>query len=317
MIFFSEPFPAKCTDRLALSKSHPHSGGPQDWFADKVLAQHNLYGLSFDFFVNWTVTPPALSPVIWIKKVLSSKHDYPQVQRHLNTIMALELGDAYFQRLEALKKAHNLKIQFIIFHDHNDWVSTQSSLLIATFNGFRKGVFDFSAELISILDFQSVIQRHSGGPIRIGSKGLTFGTSNLECYLSRTNSLYPGDVDLIIFDEKHKPIALLEYKKHNLKSPISNQQLANYYPRPDGKKYNRLAILRDYLAKSGATIPLLVVYFPTRSAFTEGRLEVLKGTFENLETEMAFNFRLPVMGSLTDYKTLINMLLKTLINRNA
>ncbi|NEN23283.1 hypothetical protein G3O08_07200 [Cryomorpha ignava] len=316
MIFFSDPFPAKCSDRSTLPKKHPHSGEPQDWFADKVLQRHGMYGLSFDFFVDWSLSKPSLTPVIWIKKILSKNHDYAQVQRHLNTIMTIELGESYLHRLEALKHVNNLKIQFIIFRDDLDWSSFKASLLVATFNGLESNGFDFSGELIKIQDFKSRIKAFSGGPIRIGSKGLTYGTSNLECYLSNTSSLYPGDVDLIIFDQAHRPIAILEYKKHTLKSPITNQKLSNYYPRPDGRKYNRLAILRTYLENTKARIPLFVIYFPTMPKSTEGRIEILKGETGNLETDSATNFCLPANESLAKYDNVIEKLLEAIAKHN-
>lgn len=51
---FLSPYLAGCADRELMPKSHPKSGGPENWFSADALAHHNYYGLSFDFFVNWS-----------------------------------------------------------------------------------------------------------------------------------------------------------------------------------------------------------------------------------------------------------------------
>jgi hypothetical protein len=166
--------------------------------------------------------------------------------------------------------------------------------------------------IISIESFKELIRYNSGGPVQIGSKALIYGTSNLECYLSGTNSLYPGDVDLILLDRSNKPVGILEFKKHTLSTPISKQRLANYYPYPDGRKYNRLSILKDYLSNESNTVPFFVIYYPTNSECTEGRLELLHGAANNLSTKTASNFALPINNSHKEYSKMIDKLKKAI-----
>lgn len=90
---------------------------------------------------------------------------------------------------------------------------------------------------------------------------------------------------MIILDSENKPQGILEFKKHSLTTSISEQCLSNHYPKPDGRKYNRLSILKDYLSSADNQIPILVVYYPTNPSFTEGRLELLQGKTGYLSTK--------------------------------
>jgi hypothetical protein len=157
-----------------------------------------------------------------------------------------------------------------------------------------------------------MIRSYSGGPIQIGSKGLIYGTSRLECYLSSTDSLYPGDVDLIVLNPNNRPSAILEFKKHTLATNIREQKLSNYYPRPDGRKYDRLELLREFISGDGGNVPLLVLYYPTNSAFTEGRLELLKGNTGHLATKATGNFLLPTDKSHDKYNNIVSKIVKAI-----
>lgn len=316
-MMFKSPFLAKCSDRNSMPKQHPTSGAPEDWFSAQMLEKFNLSGLTFDFFVDWSATPPVITPIIWIKKVLDSKFSYKSLIEQLNINMTNELGMLYLNVLESFRVQSDLTVQFIVFKDELNWKENDSTLLVINFCGLVEDEFEFTYEEISIDTFKTIIQKHSGGPIKIGSKGLYYGTSNLECFLSHTNSLYPGDVDLVVFNEDVQPIAIIEYKKHTLSTPISQQQISNYYPRPDARKYNRLSILRDYLNKINPNIPIFILYFPTQDHFTEGRLELLKGDTNALETRAASNFDLPKSKTEAEYNALIKKLLKAITYHNS
>ncbi|MEO6820255.1 MAG: hypothetical protein ABI266_01350 [Ginsengibacter sp.] len=300
-----KPILAKCCDRNSMPKTHPTSGSPEDWFSKEILAKHNLSGISFDFFVNWHLNPPSITPIIWIKRILSSQYSYPQAIANIKNTLVKEFGEKQLEVLKAFAKNNHFKIQFIIFKDELYWKDRASEILIVNFKIDENEQFIFDTLLITMDEFETTIRNHSGGSVQIGSKGLIYGTSNLECYLSHTNSLYPGDADMIILDENCKSICILEFKKHTLNSSIESQQLANYYPDPDGRKYNRLAILKEYLKPYNANIPLLNIYYPTRSHFKEGRLELLKGSADNLSTKAASNFALPDIHSIDGFNSII------------
>jgi len=281
---FANPISARCDDTAVAPKVRPISGSVENWFSDEILRRHQLFGLTFDFFVNWSLSPPAITPAIWIKKVLSPNHDYAHVIANLDFIMISELGESYLDLIRSFGSDHNLTIQFILFKYKLDWCLDSSELLIIQLNNRKLSDTIFKAEKVTIVDLKAQIRQYSGMPINTGKKGLTFGTSNLECYLSCTNCIYPDDGDLILLNSKKQPIAIVKFKKHTLRSSITDQKLANYYPTPNARQYNRLSILKDYLSEKYPRIPMLNLYYPTTRNFNEGRLELLKGETGKLTT---------------------------------
>jgi hypothetical protein len=289
----SKPFLALCSNRNSLPKSHPGSGSPDDWLNNNFLKKNGLFGISFDFFVNWSANPASLTPLIWIKRILSPDKTYPEFTEDLKKNLEDEFGEVYLSRLVDFGARYNLQVQFIIFRDDYLWADDKSSLLVITASkNLNKGLKYLFTE-ISITQFKQMIQDNSGGEFHIGKKGLIYGSSMLECYLSRTDSLYPGDLDLLLLNEKNQPVAILEYKKHTQTSSIDSQGLSRYYPAPDGKKYNRIAIFRDYLNTTGLHLPILIIYFPTQQMITHGKMEIVSGNTGSLKTISASNFNLP------------------------
>mgnify|MGYP003652261582 FL=1 len=289
-MILKDPFLALCSNRATLPKTNSKYGGPEDWLNNSNLTNKKLFGITFDFFIDWSSN--SCLNEIWIKKILSEKYNYDYlIQNHIE-IFANCFEPDYFKYLSAFSKFYSIEPYFIIYNDSLNW-SNDDSLLLKVHISYKKEhnkldtLFTFSK--IKLSDFKTEIRTNSGGPVRIGSKGLIYGTSLLECALSKTDSLYPGDADLAIINPTGQLECILEYKKHNLNTSISLQKLSNYYPRPDGRKYNRLAILRDFLDKK---LPILNIYYPTKPNFSEGRLELLQGSNNNLSTNAASNFSL-------------------------
>ncbi|MEO6831293.1 MAG: hypothetical protein ABI378_03460 [Chitinophagaceae bacterium] len=307
-----KPFLANCGDRNILPKVHPTSGTPEDWFSHEILGQFNLAGITFDFFVNWKSVPNSLTPVIWIKRILLPEYNYEQAIEDLEDISIKEFGTKQLDILWLFGTRNKLAIQFIIFRDDLDWCQSEGEVLIVDFIGSEASKFSFDYSLVTLDRFKAQIREYSGGSIKIGTKGLLYGTSNLECHLSKTNSLYPGDADLIIIDNETNPMCILEFKKHTMNTSISLQQLSNYYPHPDGRKYNRLEILRHYLSRNTQNIPLFVVYYPTNLSFTEAKLELLTGDAGKLSTKAASNFLLPSKASGIGYSKIVEKLINAI-----
>ncbi|EFN4632578.1 hypothetical protein FQH96_20265 [Escherichia coli] len=59
--------------------------------------------------------------------------------------------------------------------------------------------FWMSFEKIETSKLRDIIAKKTGKRFKM-SKELFYGTSLLECYLSKTDTPYPGDVDTIILD---------------------------------------------------------------------------------------------------------------------
>ncbi|MCZ8022153.1 MAG: hypothetical protein ACK5FG_09425 [Chryseotalea sp.] len=308
----SRPFLARCNDRNSLPASHPTSGSPEDWFSNENLAAHGLHGISFDFFVNWDVNPITLTPVVWIKRVLGSMYTYTQVIQNIGDVLTTEFGVSYLNTLKSFSNAYNLEVQFIVFRDDLDWsINTSEILLVNMLQGESCDLI-FTHSLVSIESFKTSIRANSGGPVRIGPKGLIYGTSNLECYLSGTDSLYPGDVDMVILDFENRPVCILEFKKHTLGSTIENQRLSNYYPNSDRRKYDRLAVLRDLIGD----IPIFIFYYPTRTEIARGKCELIGGVTGNLSARGCWYFDLPINDSKSEIDKVINCLSKGIAYHN-
>jgi hypothetical protein len=310
MSMLVKPCLANCYNRNQKAKTHPTSGGPDDWFGNDVLKSFDLLGISFDFFVNWAAKPSSLTPVIWVKAVLHSGYFYTDVTKDADGCLQSYFGEGYLSTLCRFARNNKLELQFVIFKDELDWNSPNSEVLLLIADTRRETIAD--SKRLNIADFKRLIRNYSGGPVHVGQKGLILGTSRLECFLSRTDSAYPGDVDLIIVDKDAMPVCILEFKKVTQAKDIATECLSTYYPHPDGRKYNRLAILRDYLSAEVPKVPVIVVYYPTRDDATHGKMELLNGDEGNLLTNASGMFLLPTEQTKAAYQSINNKLHKAI-----
>ena len=303
-LMLQKTFLARCDNRACLAKTNIRSGSPEDWLSNDLLSGSNTFGVTFDFFIDWAIN--RISPYVWIKRILLPTYTYDEFIGKLDSEMEKEFGKDYLCRLGRFATEYDMQVQFIVFHDDLDWSNDRNELLIVSLS-FKEGCYSFSPQKYSLSGFKELIKSHSGGPVSIGSKGLIYGTSRLECSLSKTDSLYPGDADLLLLNEDNKAVCIFEFKKHTLSSPISEQCFTNYYPRPDGRKYKRLALLRDYLAsKSNSRILFFVLYYPTQTYIEQQwKLEVIEGNAFSLRATDSFTFELPADKSDNEYKKVI------------
>ncbi|OCX54851.1 hypothetical protein BEL04_07925 [Mucilaginibacter sp. PPCGB 2223] len=270
----NKPFLAKCDDRRVLPKEHPTSGNPDDWFHNDLISKVGLTGISFDYFINWKESSPIVTPVIWIKRFLQTEYSYDALLGNVDKAIKEEFGTNYIKVLSEFANKYSLAVQFIIFKDEQDWTSASSQICIVNLNLDNN---TFEPDLINLDGFKLLIQTYSGGAVSVGTKGLIYGTSRLECTLSHTNAAYPGDMDLLVLNEQFSPVLMLEYKKDTQGGPIENQKLSNYYPSRDKRKYDRLAIFRDFLQTQVQQIPIAVVYYSTSTAITQIKIELING----------------------------------------
>lgn len=159
--------------------------------------------------------------------------------------------------------------------------------------------------------FKEIIQEYSGGAVRIGNKELIYGTTNLECVLSKTDSAYPEDMDMLLLNENADPVAIFEFKKHTLSPDVSDQKLSNYYPNPDRRKYDRLAIFKEYVFNRLAIdVPIILFYYPSNPVGEYCRVEVLTGSAGNLKVKAGGKFKLPVDTSDSEQQRILNLIPK-------
>ena len=85
-----------------------------------------------------------------------------------------------------------------------------------------------SVKMVSINDLERGIQMLRGHSFK-NVKPLLSASSNVECYLANnTTNPWPGDLDAVIFDSQQQRFtALIEFKTHNLSTPIEDEHIGD------------------------------------------------------------------------------------------
>lgn len=257
--------------------------GPDVWFSDDYISQFGLTGISFDFFINWI--SGGLDREVWLKRPINPAaiHDWGLLQDQ-DVIRALR-ADNKFKHLVNFAGKNFCTASAIIFDDLQDWSHESAGLIYASWPKDANSGQGLRIKRITRAEIEETIRVKSGGAITIGSKGLIYGTSRLECAMSKTNALWPGDADLVLCDNQSlEPIAILEFKKHtkNSKRSFGDQCLSNYYPWPDGRKYDRLALLSHQLFP-GKQIPFFALYYSTSPTELSVLVEPIQGMAGSLK----------------------------------
>ncbi|MET3321038.1 UNVERIFIED_ORG: hypothetical protein ABIC97_004139 [Peribacillus simplex] len=285
----SKPISAKNPERVDHPEKHSTAGDVEDWFSSTVLNQFDLTGVTVDFFVDWSNN--TLSNELWVKRVV-----FEEILESTSNEVIQELiyscdSEQFVKDLANLAKLTNSSLKYKLFRESTNWETLKENsepILSVDINDVGKVV---NVERVKLETLKEQIRMLSGGPAWVGKKGLTYSTTKLEYVLSMTDSAWPGDVDFILLNNEKKPIAILEFKKHTLSSKIEAHKFEKYYYEKfsDRKKYNRLAILRDYLK-----VPLLVLYYPTRKELDYIIIEEVIGRFNKLKAGKEVRLALPV-----------------------
>ena len=221
---------------------------------------------SFQYFVHWDKSPVVIDDYIWLTKLvhfenfdeLSSCKETDVLQTFIDQGYMLE-----FQETLAFCKKNNHNLSCILLPELPQTMINDKTPVWVIYD---KGNDDLGIREVRIANLKEQIKIRSGGPIHVGSKGLTYGTSAVECYLSKTDAVYPGDVDCILSTSDGIVRGLIEYKKHTISDPIENHTASHYYQSKDRRKYDRLASLHRYYETMYPNLcPLTILYFSTRS----------------------------------------------------
>lgn len=296
---------ARCDNRKSMPQTNPQAGAPEQWLDNNILRTMNLNGFSFDFFIDWANN--TFTPEIWFK-VIYTQGGECTIEQFIQDITDC-CSWQYFYNLYEFSQRIGSDFYFILFNDEQNWSDNNSFLYKVKLTRNNNNYTIDSFNRLTINDFKQNIINLSGGPIQIGSKGLMYGTSRLECHLSHTTSLYPGDADLILTNTNHEPIAILEFKKHNLDTNMENENIHNYYPSRDKRKYDRLAIMQNYISQMGFNVPLLVLYYPTKTMHTKWKLEQIEYQNDNFTVTGSELFPLPVIDNEENYRTVLHTIL--------
>ncbi|CAH6828293.1 hypothetical protein [Vibrio mediterranei] len=259
MNIFTPKILSRCSDRSIKARTNTLSGGPEDWFTEVHLSQLGIQSISFDFFVNWQRN--VFMRTIWFKRFIDintrSLIQRDDWQESLITRLIEHEGPSQLSNLFNFCCSQEIFADFLVFNER--FWNENDPIIYARLTSPTS----FDVKAISLNQLKLKISHGTGRPFNIGQKGLFYSTSNLECYLSRTDTPYPGDADILLWNRNRNGFKLIEFKKHNLKDPIHSQKLSNYYPRPDGAKYRRLHILSQYLPNT----QLYTLYYTTDNRF--------------------------------------------------
>ena len=282
-IVYIPPVLAKCENRSVFSPENPVIGGPGDWVSElrKISKEH--ISVSFDFFVDWSSNPIRVAREFWFKFPIKCDTDFSLMEEEL--LRSVLRSNTEFVALARLCAEIGVEARAVLFDDQSSEYTDETPIIVFKFNG-ADGSSLF--EMINIRTLKERIRTLSGGPISIGTKGLIFGTTRLECHLSTTDALWPGDVDLLMFSkDKAKVEGIFEFKKHtrNAKASFDAQDLTLYYPRPDGRKYNRLAALADLFSYP---VPLYIIFYCNYKETTDVKVQKIEYDYDGLRAIESF-----------------------------
>jgi hypothetical protein len=266
-------FQAKCDDRSVVTLI---GVDPMRWI-EKAL-ERNTKSVSFHFFMNWNANPCHVVGPLWLTHLVKASNPDKVTTISDDAVLAAFNQAGCWSRLQDLISLANrlsTSAESILLGEIDTrLLSGESpSWLVSLNDEIKQGGH---IERITLDGLSKRINSIRGGEASLGSKGLIYGTSAVECWLSKTRNLFPGDCDSLIVKDGC-PVALLEMKKHTLSTPISGNLASKYYPKPDGRKYDSLFALKRHIEDAfGYEIPLAVVYYATR--FPAFRVQVLQKT---------------------------------------
>jgi len=146
---------------------------------------------------------------------------------------------------------------FLIPEDYPSMNNEKSAYIIKDISNccdFTKSIF-IKSDMNKFINF---IDDFRGGKYRKKAKGLNSANTKFECFLANNDGYtpFPGDLDGLLIYE-NKVLAILEFKTHNLNTPIENQYLGQY-----GKAdWRRIEVLHNL--KTKLDVPIYVIFWGT------------------------------------------------------
>ncbi len=105
-------------------------------------------------------------------------------------------------------------------------------------------------------------------------KSLLISKTHMECHLNKTSSPWPGDYDGVIFEkDSQKVLGILEFKTHNLDTPIEDQSITKYST-ADVRRFKPLHYLQKNLMVKQYVLPsILYVIWGTKKHHTKIKIQ--------------------------------------------
>lgn len=248
---------ALSTDRTQVAKSNPLRGGPDDWLRSDVLSTQGAKGIQFDFFVNWANLQ--IDHRIWVKRVAVRDRTASATDTSVASVAAaLAPWKSEVDAVAAFAAKYQFEERWVIIPEWWDWTAPEARMKAKVLFATVEAGNVAHVQAVDIPSLESEIAVRSGQRFKIG-KGLIYSTSGLEGMLSRGETPWPGDADLVLLDSSsNKTLGVVEYKKHTLATDI-RPTFSDYYPGPDSRRWDRLAILAQHL-----DAPLYCLYYSVK-----------------------------------------------------
>lgn len=220
-------------------------------------------GLSFDYFINWSTKK--LEETFYLKRCWNKEKPTIEEINKENDKELKELDKLkknVFYILNFNEKEFSQDMEIYISKRENNLMKKETTTIPYTLNSLMKRII-----------------RLSGREFKIGEKGLTWFTTELEKGLSKTNACYPGDCDCMILKD-NKPVAILEFQKRTTEPEtfLKKMMFEELYNGNQKVKYERLIMLaKQFQTKE---IPLYILHYHTSNKVEKIALEKI-----NLKTK--------------------------------
>ena len=261
---------ARCSDRKALAR-----GPDMVEFARNILPRNwNL--ISFHFIVNWSTTAGSIGKTCLVTKLLKIGDKLQADKILVNDIrstvekskLLVELREAKKVLTRYGKRTWGLVLPEIPVAQ----ISEETAIWLVKERDDRR--VDVTPWNVGKL--MQFLREERDGCVSLGTKGLIYGTSAIECYLAKTGDIFPGDADAVLTDEEGKINKIIEFKKHTRSDRIGNHLASNYYPKPDGRKWKALrALWRNIVEFDGEDVDLIILYYSIKPPY-EVRLQTVE-----------------------------------------
>ncbi|MBO1679738.1 hypothetical protein [Bittarella massiliensis (ex Durand et al. 2017)] len=279
-------------------KVNPSLGNFTYGFDDSVLAAFGLRAVSFCFFILWDEGPGlsgSLNSEVWIKKELSIRGPG---QINLNDRSCFDqkfFADEPLSEVvskEEFFRAHGLHLSYIVIRDLKGDFALREDQKVAVLLRYDPSTGTLTKDPVALKQLQEMLVQHSNKKMKI-NKPLHYYETDLEKYLQTTckdtGALFPGDCDMLLYDQNNLCRCILEFKKTTQRDAASleEQSFLRHMDR-DRSKYTRLNILRTALAeREGRPIPFATVFYSVKAGENTIKIERI-GPSLQLEGDCTF-----------------------------
>ena len=288
---------AKAEDPAQIASYNAYCGDPVKWFDNEYFRNHDLYCITFDFFVDWKNNQ--VDKCLWTKRIIAKPFAMTADEIY-QKIVAVD-GNDHLDRMAGFCNRYGFELEYILCPDipADAWRDPQNHVFMFNITRYLEQKPDQEVlREVTAEQLKEIIRDIRKESHAIGIKGLKYATSSLEVYLSQSEYIYPGDADIVLIDKNYEVVAIIEVKKHTAYSertygPLEQENLYNYRD-TDRLKYQSLGWLKEYLGCS-----LYMLYYSTLSG-EEGRVvkfERVVGDPKRLHSVYPANFALPEVNN--------------------